>query len=51
MVDATVQGQLGGTVTWHWLATGLLVELTLPTTRVLTGAGTGQVGEFDGALA
>ncbi len=50
LVDATVRGQLGGTVAWQWLTTGLLVELTLPTARVLTGAGAEQPSDFDGSI-
>jgi PAS domain S-box-containing protein len=35
MVDATVQGQLGGTVTRHWRPEGLACELALPLERIL----------------
>jgi two-component sensor histidine kinase len=52
LVDATVRGQLGGALTWQWLPAGLVVELVLPTARVLSHAGAGSpIGEFDGAAS
>ncbi|TDH58084.1 PAS domain S-box protein [Dankookia rubra] len=38
VVEATVRGQLGGTVERHWERTGLVVEIAVPVARVLAGA-------------
>ncbi|MFC7478693.1 PAS domain S-box protein [Dankookia sp. GCM10030260] len=38
VVEATVGGQLGGTVERRWEPTGLVVEIAVPVTRVLAGA-------------
>ena len=38
VVEATVRGQLGGTVERRWERTGLAVEITVPVARVLAGA-------------
>jgi PAS domain S-box-containing protein len=38
VVEATVRGQLGGTVERRWELSGLAVEIALPVARVLAGA-------------
>ena len=38
VVEATVRGQLGGTVERRWESGGLLVEIAVPVARVLAGA-------------
>jgi two-component sensor histidine kinase len=38
VVEATVRGQLGGTVERRWERTGLVVEVAVPVGRVLCGA-------------
>jgi hypothetical protein len=38
VVEATVRGQLGGTVERHWESGGLAVEIAVPVERVLVGA-------------
>jgi two-component sensor histidine kinase len=38
VVEATVRGQLGGTVERRWEPTGLVVEVAVPVARVLAGA-------------
>ncbi|TDH62683.1 PAS domain S-box protein [Dankookia rubra] len=38
VVEATVRGQLGGTVERRWEPTGLGVEITVPVARILAGA-------------
>jgi two-component sensor histidine kinase len=38
VVEATVRGQLGGTVERHWESGGLAVEIAVPVERVLAGA-------------
>jgi two-component sensor histidine kinase len=45
VVDATARGQLGGEVTWHWLQSGLVVELALPLERILAAAADGQASD------
>ncbi|MBL6459198.1 PAS domain S-box protein [Belnapia sp. T6] len=37
VIDATVRGQLGGTVERHWGRTGLVVEVTIPLERAVAG--------------
>jgi PAS domain S-box-containing protein len=38
VIEATVRGQLGGAVVWHWKTTGLIVEASVPLTKVTTSA-------------
>ena len=38
VVEATLRGQLGGAVHWHWRGTGLCCELKLPLRRVAADA-------------
>lgn len=38
VVEATLRGQLGGTMHWHWRGTGLCCELQLPLLRVAAEA-------------
>jgi two-component sensor histidine kinase len=38
VVEATVRGQLGGSVERHWESAGLAVEIAVPVARVLAGA-------------
>jgi two-component sensor histidine kinase len=35
VIDATVKGQLGGTIERQWLASGLVCDMTLPLTRIV----------------
>jgi two-component sensor histidine kinase len=37
VVDATVRGQLGGAVAWHWRPAGLVVELAVPAGKLVAG--------------
>lgn len=37
VIDATVRGQLGGTVERRWSPSGVVVEITVPLARVLAG--------------
>ncbi|MBD0274316.1 MAG: hypothetical protein ICV73_20585, partial [Acetobacteraceae bacterium] len=39
VVEATVRGQLGGTLERRWDPEGLAVEVAVPLARVATGAG------------
>jgi two-component sensor histidine kinase len=52
MAEATVRGQLGGTIMWRWEPSGLICEMGLPLVRVLSGAeevGKGAGGAADAA--
>ncbi len=38
VLEATIRSQLGGSMTQHWQATGLVCEIEMPAARVLRGA-------------
>jgi PAS domain S-box-containing protein len=38
VVEATIRGQLGGTVAWHWHVTGLVCDMSIPLARVTADA-------------
>lgn len=52
MIEATLEGQLGGSLVQQWQESGLRVEIALPTARVLAAdAGPGSPEEVEFALA
>jgi two-component sensor histidine kinase len=48
LIDASVRGQLGGTVIRHWETSGLICEISIPLARAVT-AGTEEDATEPGA--
>jgi PAS domain S-box-containing protein len=42
LIEATVRGQLGGSVEWHWERAGLICNVELPLTRVAASPSTSR---------
>jgi two-component sensor histidine kinase len=51
MIEATLEGQLGGTLAVHWEAEGLRTEIALPVARVLAADAGPEAEEIEFALA
>ena len=51
MIEATLEGQLGGALALHWLKDGLRAEIALPVTRVLASDAGPETEEVEFSLA
>ena len=47
MIEATVEGQLGGSLALHWQQDGLRAEIALPAARVLAADAGPEAGAED----
>ncbi len=51
MIEATLEGQLGGSLDLHWHGGGLRAEIALPVARVLAANAKPDAEEVELALA